>query len=249
MSASSIYTGTLHHRRLSPRRHAFSYPVLFLLLDLDELDEAFAAHPLFSPRPRSPVGFDRRDHLYRPRGSLADEARDLVADETGRRPAGPVMLLTMPRAFGFGYNPVSFFYLYGETENVQALMAEVTNTPWGERTHYVLERRRGAERIRGTSAKRMHVSPFMPMDQAYEWTAGVPGERLDVEIANVEAGERVFEARLALERRPLERGPMTRALLRYPPQALATLARIYWNAARLRLRGLRPLPHPAGGRA
>ena len=156
----------------------------------------------------------------------------------------------MPRSFGFGYNPVSFFYLHaGIGEEVQALMAEVTNTPWGERTHYVLERQPGGERIEGRSEKRMHVSPFMPMDQSYEWSAGIPGDRLEIEIANLEAGERVFRARLALERRPLVRAELTKVLLGYPPQALATLARIYWNAARLRLRGLETLPHPAGGTA
>ncbi|HEX6115693.1 MAG TPA: DUF1365 domain-containing protein [Solirubrobacterales bacterium] len=248
MTASAIYTGHIHHRRLRPRGHAFSYPVLFLLLDLDELTGAFEAHPLFSSRPRAPIGFDRRDHLYDPARPLADEARELVERATSGRPEGPVRLLTMPRMLGFGYNPVSFFYLYDpHGETVQALMAEVTNTPWRERAHYVLEREPGSERIEGRSEKRLHVSPFMAMDQVYEWRADQPGERLEIEIANIEASERVFEARLALDRRSLTRKQMTRALLRYPPQTLAALARIYWNAARLRLLGLPLLPRPAGG--
>ena len=248
MTASAIYTGHIHHRRHGPREHAFSYPVLLLLLDLDELPQAFDAHPLFSPRPRSPIGFRREDHLYGGPCSLADEARDLVAEATGRRPDGPVRLLTMPRMLGFGYNPVRFFYLYDSSaDSVQALMAEVTNTPWRERAHYVLEAEPGAGLIEGRSEKRLHVSPFMPMEQSYEWRAEVPGEELAIEIANIEAAEPVFEARLALRRSPLTRGELTRALLRYPPQTLASVARIYWNAARLRLRGLRPFPHPAGG--
>jgi DUF1365 family protein len=241
MSASAIYTGRIHHRRLRPRAHAFAYPVLFLLLDLDELADAFAAHPMFSARSRAPLGFDRRDHLYEPERSLAEEARELAGAETSHRLDGPVRLLTMPRMLGFGYNPVSFYYLHGSDERrAEAMMAEVTNTPWRERAHYVQARDPGAEMIEGSSAKRMRVSPFMAMDQVYEWRAGDPGERLAIEIANLEEGERVFEARLALERRPLEQAEVTRALLRYPPQTLAALARIYWNAARLRLRGVRP---------
>jgi DUF1365 family protein len=249
VSGSAVYEGRIHHRRFGAREHAFDYPVVFLLLDLDELASAFAAHPLFAPRPRAPIGFDRRDHLYAPAEPLAEEARSLVAAELGRRPEGAVRLLTMPRSFGFGYNPVSFHFLSDADDETVALMAEVTNTPWGERTHYVLEREPGAERIEGRSAKRMHVSPFMPMEQAYEWSATVPGERLEIGIANEQGGERVFAARLALKRRGLERAALSRVMLRYPPQTLATLARIYWNAARLRLRGLRPFPHPAGGRA
>jgi DUF1365 family protein len=249
VSGSAIYTGEIRHRRLRPRAHAFAYPVLFLLLDLDELDAAFATHPLLSARRRAPLGFARGDHLYDPRRPLAEEARDLVERATTRRLEGPVRLLTLPRMLGFGYNPVSFFFLHDSSGEVQALMAEVTNTPWRERAHYVLERDPGAERIEGRSEKRLHVSPFMRMDQVYEWSATVPGERIEIGIANEEAGERVFEALLALERRPLERGEVTRALLRYPPQTVAAVARIYWNAARLRLLGLRPHPHPAGGAA
>jgi uncharacterized protein len=250
VSASAIYTGVIRHRRLRPQRHGFAYPVLFLLLDLDDLDAAYGAHPLFSPRRRAPLGFDRRDHLYEPERPLAEEARDLVARATSRRPAGPVRLLTLPRMFGFGYNPVSFFYLYEENgSDVQALMAEVTNTPWRERTHYVLTAEPGAERIAGRSEKKLHVSPFMGMNQTYEWRASVPGERMEIEIANEEAGERVFEAQLALERRPLERREVTRALVRYPPQTLAAVSRIYLNAARLRLLGLPVLPHPSGDAA
>ena len=242
MSASAIYAGRIHHRRLRPRAHAFAYPVLFLLLDLDELADAFAAHPLFSARSRAPLGFDRGDHLYEPERPLAEEARELAARETSRRLNGPVRLLTMPRMLGFGYNPVSFYYLHGSDERrAEAMLAEVTNTPWRERAHYVLARDPGAETFQGSSEKRMRVSPFMAMDQVYEWRVGDPGQRLEIEIANLERGEPIFEARLALERRPLQRAEVTRALRRYPPQTLAALARIYWNAARLRLRGVRPV--------
>jgi DUF1365 family protein len=242
VSASAIYTGRIHHRRLLPREHDFAYPVLFLLLDLDELAEAFAAHPLFSGRRRAPRGFDRRDHLYEPERPLAEEARELAGAATSRRLDGPVRLLTMPRMLGFGYNPVSFYYLHGADERrAEAMMAEVTNTPWRERAHYALAREPGAEMFQGSSEKRMRVSPFMAMNQVYEWRAGDPGERLAIEIANLEEGERIFEARLALERRPLTHAEVTRTLLRYPPQTLAAIARIYWNAARLRLRGVRPV--------
>ena len=103
-----------------------------LLADLDELPDAFDRHPLWSARRAAPVRFRRADYLGDPELPLADAARDLVADRTGRRPDGPVRLLTMARTLGVGYNPVSFYYLYTDTETVQAMIAEVTNTPWGE---------------------------------------------------------------------------------------------------------------------
>ena len=90
-------------------------------------------------------------------------------------------MLSNPRYWGVGFNPVSFYFLYDGDGAVEAMIAEVTNTPWRERRCYVLEA--GADGLRGEFEKRLHVSPFMPMEQTYEWVASEPGERLSVSIA------------------------------------------------------------------
>jgi uncharacterized protein len=250
LSASAIYQGRLRHRRLLPVGHAFEYRIWMLLLDLDELPELFDRHPLWSARRPAPVRFRRSDYLGDPASPLAGAARDLVERRTGRRPGGPVRLLTMARTLGAGYNPVSFYYLYEDDgRTVQAMIAEVTNTPWGERHHYVIERRNSGAALRGRMAKRMHVSPFMPMDQTYEWTSTEPGERLDVNIANREGGRTVFRAALTLRRSELTPAAMTAVPLSHPPQVLAAIARIYGNALRLRLKSAPYFPHPRTGPA
>ena len=86
----------------------------------------------------------------------------------------------------------------------------------------------------------MRVSPFMSLDQTYECRIGQPGERLEIAIRNLEAGRVVFAATLSLRRLGFSRRLMTRALVSYPAQTAATLARIYWQAVRLRAIGLRP---------
>jgi DUF1365 family protein len=195
------------------------------------------------------VRFRRSDYLGDPDVPLAESARRLVEDRTGHRPAGPVRLLTHLRYLGRGFNPVSFYYLYDQTgETVDAVIAEVTNIPWRERYAYVVERN-GSGPIRGRLAKRLHVSPFMPMDQAYDWRITEPGEALHVRITNLERGRRVFDATLAMRRRELSPALMTRVLLTYPPMSLAVPARIYANALRLKLKGARFLPHPRAGDA
>ena len=104
----------------------------------------------------------------------------------------------------------------------------------------------GSGPIRGRLAKRLHVSPFMPMEQDYEWRITEPGDALHVRIANLERGSRVFDATLAMRRRELSPALMTRVLLTYPPMSLAVPARIYANALRLKLKGARYHPHPQG---
>jgi DUF1365 family protein len=152
----------------------------------------------------------------------------------------------MPRTLGLSYNPVSFYYLYEAGGRwVQAMIAEVTNTPWGERHQYVLDRSEPTAALGGRMAKRLHVSPFMPMEQVYEWSSDEPDERLGVRIANRERGELVFEASLALRRRELSPRAMTTVPAAHPPQVLAAIARIYGHAVRLRIKGARFHPHPA----
>ena len=90
----------------------------------------------------------------------------------------------------------------------------------------------------------MHVSPFMGMEQNYRVVASEPGSRLALRITNLADGRAVHEAALSLSRVELSRRSMTRATLAYPAAGLTTLARIYSHAVRLRLKGLRPVPHP-----
>ena len=242
MSASALYEGWVAHRRLGPVEHRFRYRVAMPLLDLDELPEALDRHPLWSARRPALVRWRRRDFLGDPSVPLADAARDLVRERTGSAPAGRVRLLAGLRFAGHSFNPISLLYLHGIGGKVQAAVAEVTNTPWGERQAYVLEGDGGE--VRATVAKRMHVSPFMGMDQSYRLVASEPGSTLALRITNVEGGRPVHEAALSLRRVELNRRSMTRATFAYPAAGLTTLARIYAHAARLRLKGLRPVPHP-----
>jgi DUF1365 family protein len=218
------------------------------LFDLGELPGLLDEVPLWSARRRAPARVRRSDFLGDPEVPLDDAARDLVAERAGIRPAGPVKLLANPRYWGFGMNPVAFYYLYGDAPGagVEAMIAEVTNTPWGESHSYVLTA--GEEGLRGEFAKRMHVSPFMPMEQVYRWSASEPGDELAVTIRNVEAGETVFEAAIGMRRREISPGLMRSLLIRYPPMTIATAARIYANAVKLKLKGAPYFRHPEGSR-
>jgi DUF1365 family protein len=243
---SAIYEGWVFHRRIEPVEHTFRYRIFMPLVDLDELPALFERTRLWSADRRAPARFRRSDYL-RGHGDalpLAEAARDLVAERTGARPAGPVRMLANPRYWGVGFNPVSFYYLDGADGAVETMIAEVTSTPWKERRSYVLSA--DADGVRGDLEKRMHVSPFMPMEQRYEWRASDPGEQLTVTIRNRERGRIVFEAGLALRRREMTRAALRQILFRYPPMTVSTIARIYWNAARLKAKGAPYFQRPAG---
>ena len=249
---SRIYEGVVEHHRRGPREHRFDYRVCQLYLDLDEIPELFDRHWLWSARRPAVARFHRRDHLGPQELALDVAVRDLVQADTGTRPSGPIRLLTHPRYFGYGFNPVSFYYCFDAAgSEVAFVVAEVNNTPWGEQHCYVLDCR-SSERQGGAWCfefdKRFHVSPFMAMDQRYRWTFSLPGERLGVHMENFQggdnAGERLFSATMLLEQRPLDTPGLARVLWRYPLMTAQVVGAIYWHALRLWMKGVPVHDHP-----
>lgn len=240
---SCLYVGELRHARLEPFVHRFRYRLFFACLDLGELDRVFRGRWLWGVERRALASFRRADHLGDPARPLDEAVRERVEAETGVRPSGPIALLTQLRLFGFVFNPVSFYFCYDPAgERVEAIVAEVTNTPWNERHCYVL--RRNARELSFRTRKEFHVSPFLGMELEYAWCFSEPGERLDVAISDLEGGRPVFHAELSLARREITGASLARTLARQPFATGKLFAAIYWQALRLALRGAPFHPHP-----
>ena len=136
---SALYTGRLRHRRFAPRAHQFSYRLFMMYVDLAELDEIFRGRWLWSARRPALAWLRRADYIGDPARSIDTVVRDRIAAQTGTRPAGPIRMLTHLRYFGIGFNPVTFYYCFDAADTrVEAIVAEITNTPWNERHAYVL---------------------------------------------------------------------------------------------------------------
>lgn len=239
----AVYVGRVQHRRFDRVGHRFAVRVAYLYLDLDELDAAFAGRWFWSARRPAPMWFRRADYFGDPDRPLADEVRDAVAVHLGARPDGPVRMLTTLRCWGLVFNPVTFYYCFDRQQRLIAVLAQITNTPWRERHHYVVGGD-GAGGVHGEFDKQFHVSPFQPMAQRYHWAFAVPGERLCVHMSNRQGGELVFDAAFALERRPWTTAGLLRAWLRHPWMTVRIVAMIYLHAFLLWCRRATFHPHP-----
>lgn len=246
---SCLYEGWVRHRRFAPRRHTFRYPLSMLWLDLAELDTVFAGRWFWSTRRPNLAWFRRADHSGNPALPLDETVRREVERETGHRPLGAIRLLTHPRYFGYGFNPISLYYCYAEDgETLETIVGEVTNTPWNERTLYVLSMADNlgrSQRPEFRFGKRMHVSPFLPMDMEYRWKLTLPGERLLVHMDDLQQDKTVLDATLVLNRREIDGYNLARVLWRYPFMTAQVIFNIHWQALRLWLKGVPIINHPS----
>jgi DUF1365 family protein len=249
---SGLYEGTIGHKRRIDVQHGFSQPIVLAYLDLAELDTAFAAHPLWSTSRPAPVRLRRRDLHGDPSWPLDAAVRATLATELGSAPAGPIRVLTHLRHWAWTFNPISLYFAYDAADTrVEAVLADVTNTPWHERTAYALAAPAPdeAEATGIRFAKEMHVSPFMDLDLDHVLRFSPPGlDRLVVEMDDHrqdETDQLVFSARMVLHRRPLDRASMSHVLLRHRLPSHRVSAGIHLNALRLWRKGAPFRRHPA----
>ncbi len=252
--SSALYTGWVRHRRHAPHPHAFRYRLFLVYLDLAEIDQVFARRWLWSVGRRNVAEFRRSDYLGDPAIALDTAVRDRVESQGLDRPRGPIRMLAHLRYFGQCFNPVSFYYCFAEDgRTLQTVVAEVTNTPWKQRHAYVLPVAEATTRgdvHAWRFDKRLHVSPFMAMENSYAWRFGLPADALRVHMevlppdSSHGSGARQFDATLVLQRKPIDALHLAATLLRFPLMTLQVLTAIHWQALRLWLRGNPVHDHP-----
>jgi len=246
---SGIYTGTVRHRRFTPARHEFTYPLFMVFLDIDRLRELMKISPLAAYNRRNLVSYEERDHF----GDATKPLRERVAREALKNsvliPEGPIFLLTHLRYLGYNFNPVSFFYCYDRDDKLQMIMAEVKNT-FGETANYWLTpslEQPAGDNKRYRFPKSFHVSPFLKPGHEYDWTFTPPGDRLISESVSYEDGREIFDSTLKLERREWSRPELHRALRRFPWMTAKVITAIHWQALRLFLKRVPLVTHPGAG--
>ena len=247
--ASSLYSGTVVHRRFGAKSHALRYRMTMALLDLDEIDALDGRLRLFSRNRFNLFSFHDRDHLE---GERTPSPAALKAQvESHLRAAGiatgggSVALLSLPRILGHAFNPLSVYFCRDAAGQLVAILYEVRNT-FGQRHTYLIPVEPGLEGpILQTCQKVFYVSPFMDMDMSYAFRVVGPGPNLSIGVDGLKGVERVIATVFAGQRRALTDRELLRTFLAHPLLSLAVVAGIHWEALKLWRKGIGLRSRPA----
>ena len=233
----AIYVGKIMHMRLIPKMHKFYYSFFSLFLDIDVFDETQRKLNLLSINKFNIFSFYERDHGLRDGSSLR-----LWLDSELRRARMPnaeqVFLLCFPRIFGYVFNPFSAYFCYNKGV-LTTIVYEVKNT-FGDQIAYI----RGAKTsknnlIKHSQTKRMYVSPFIEMDQTYNFMIKPPGDRLSIRISQSgKEGKTLIATQIggAVELNDVN---LLKCVVTHPLMTLKVIVGIHWEAFRLVLKGIK----------
>ncbi|CAG8610629.1 224_t:CDS:2, partial [Gigaspora margarita] len=148
-----MYGQGIGMEKFFPKKHAFEYPILLVGIDLELLEKNSRGGFILGYNNRMAI-FNINDNDYL--GCVNEH--DIIEDtakknrtikeklflhikkhnmetENLRR----VELVTMPRFFGYAFNPVSIYYCYDITDALKIIVLEVNNT-FGEKHLYIMDR-------------------------------------------------------------------------------------------------------------
>lgn len=233
---SKLYQGWLRHRRTTPVENCFQYNVFMVYLNLDELDTVFSLTPFWRREKISLAQFRRSDFHQKDNPNLKQAVLDSVECQLGERPKGAVYMLGNLRYFGYTINPLCTYYCFDENGQLHSVLAEVTNTPWGESHAYALKCTKATNKLNIEFSKRMHVSPFNPVDMQYKWVSTCPSETALIHIENWRDEQKVMDATLSMNALAMTPTNMNKILLQYPFMTIKTVAAIYFQALKLWLK-------------
>jgi hypothetical protein len=252
-AAAALYFGEVMHARLKPMRHRFNYRVMSLLIDLDRLEAADRQSPLFGVNRAALYSFNEADHGERNGSRLRlyaqRRAAELGIDLTG----GRVWLLCYPRLLGYTFNPLSVYFCHRADGELALIVYEVRNT-FGDIHAYVLPVKPGEisdAGVRQQQDKLFYVSPFIEMAMRYHFRVSPPGARVKLRILETDREGPLLAATFNGRRRSLTTAALLRSFFSLPLVTLKIVAAIHWQALRLWLKGVRPVPRrsPAAANA
>jgi len=235
---SSIYNGTVIHKRFKPKIHYFKYKVFSLLLDLSELEHLSKKIKFFSHNKFNLISFYEKDHGNRDGSSLVSWVKKNLEDNNINSEKVRIKLLCYPRILGYVFNPLSVFYIYSENEKLISILYEVKNT-FGEQHTYIFKVENDQNLYQHNCSKKFHVSPFIEMNCKYFFRLLKPGEKISVIIDQYQTDEKILYASQDGQRVDFNTKELIKSYLKHPLMTFKIISAIHFEAFKLWIKGIK----------
>jgi len=235
---SSIYNGTVIHKRFKPKTHYFKYSVFSLLIDLSELDYLSKKIKFFSHNKFNLMSFYDKDHGNRDGSSLISWVKKNLKDNNIDSENVKIKLLCYPRILGYVFNPLSIFYIYNVDEKLICILYEVKNT-FGEQHTYIFKIDNDQNLHQHNCSKKFHVSPFIEMNCKYFFRLLKPGEKISVIIDQYQTDEKILYASQDGNRADFNTKELIKSYVKHPLMTFKIISAIHFEAFKLWVKGIK----------
>ena len=248
MLNSSFCLGKVSHQRFFPKQYGFQHNIALPLLNLDELPHLNRFSPWLVMNKKSlRVSVHEDDYLkqsLQPGESLKQRAARLYEENMQQPFSGSILMLANWRFLNVVFNPLTLFFYFSRQGKLEALLAEVSNTPWNQRYLYWHVLDPDETRHQWVTNKEFHVSPFHPMDMEYHWSLTINDKKINFSLTLMHREQCHFSAAFHLSRRPATPACFRRWIMAQPLASIQTLAQIYWHALKLYFKRIPIYNHP-----
>ena len=234
---SSIYNGTVIHKRFKPKIHFFKYKVFSLLLDLSDLNRLDKDISFFSYNTFNLISFFDKDHGERDGSSLFEWVKKSLVENNINSENIKIKLLCYPRIFGYVFNPLSVFFVYDNQENLISILYEVKNT-FGEQHTYIFKVENNSL-LQHNCSKKFHVSPFIEMNCNYFFKILKPAEKISVIIDQYQLDDKILFASQDGRRVDFNSKELLKSYIKHPLMTFKIISAIHFEAFKLWAKGIR----------
>ena len=235
---SSIYNGTVIHKRFKPKVHFFKYNVFSILIDISEIELLDRSLKIFSYNKFNLVSFYDVDHGPRDGTSIKDWVIKNLKNNQINTEDIKIKLLCYPRIFGYVFNPLSVFYIYNNNSELISILYEVKNT-FGEQHTYIFKNKENENPVKHSCKKKFHVSPFIVMDCTYFFKILKPCEKISVIIDQYDEEGKLLYASQDGNRVELNNKNLFLSYIKHPLMTFKIIAAIHFEAFKLWIKGIK----------
>lgn len=246
-----ILFGDVMHRRLFPKINGFHYRIYYLAIPLSQINTIKD----LKVNKFAPLSFYTKDHGDKKSDDLSQWARAILDQYNITQADGEIVLLCMPRIFGYVFNPISYWLCLDKQHNLRAVICEVNNT-FGQTHSYLCvhdDQRAITVQDEMSAQKLFHVSPFLKREGHYQfrfdWRLFVQEEGKTPKFGSwidyyAHNGKKQLVTSLIGRFDPLDKKNLRRAFWRYPLLTFKAIALIHWQALKLVVKGIKYVPKP-----